>query len=69
MLAKVRRWGNGLALRVLKEDLETTGIAEGDTVQIEIIGRPGRGLDLGSLPTFEDDDPRASQRHDRYLYG
>ena len=69
MLAKVRRWGNGLALRVLKEDLEMAEIAEGDTVQIEVIRRPGRGLDLGSLPTFEDDDPRASQRHDRYLYG
>ncbi len=69
MLAKVRRWGNGLALRVHKNDLESAGIAEGDTVQIEVTRPPGRGIDLGSLPTFEDEDPRASQRHDRYLYG
>ena len=46
MLAKVRRWGNGLALRVHKDDLETAGIAEGDVVQIELTRRPDRGLDL-----------------------
>ncbi len=69
MLAKVRRWGNGLALRVHKSDLESAGIAEGDVVLIELTRVPHRGLDLGSLPTFEDKDPRASLRHDRYLYG
>ncbi|TLZ57024.1 MAG: hypothetical protein E6K12_09130 [Methanobacteriota archaeon] len=69
MLAKVRRWGNGLALRVHKEDLESAGVAEGDVVQIELTRRPDRGLDLKGLPTFEDEDPRASLRHDRYLYG
>ena len=68
MLAKVRRWGNGLALRVHKEDLESAGVAEGDVVQIELARRPERGLDLKSLPTFMDDDPKASLRHDRYLY-
>ncbi len=70
MLAKVRRWGNGLALRVHKRDLESAGVAEGDVVQVELIRSPERGpLDLKSLPTFEDEDKRASQRHDRYLYG
>jgi hypothetical protein len=69
MLAKVRRWGNGLALRVHKDDLAAAGVAVGDVVQIEMTRRPNRGLDLGSLPTFEDDDRKASQRHDRYLYG
>lgn len=68
MLAKVRRWGNGLALRVHKDDLESAGVAEGDVVQIELTRRPDPGLDLKNLPSFEDDDPRASQRHDRYLY-
>jgi len=69
MLAKVRRWGNGLALRVHKEDLESAGVAEGDVVQIELTRRPERGLDLKGLPTFEDKDPKTSLRHDRYLYG
>jgi antitoxin component of MazEF toxin-antitoxin module len=70
MLAKVRRWGNGLALRVHKRDLESAGVAEGDVVQVELIRSPKRGqLDLKSLPTFEDADKRASERHDRYLYG
>ncbi|OLE56207.1 hypothetical protein AUF72_01310 [Euryarchaeota archaeon 13_1_20CM_2_64_92] len=70
MLAKVRRWGNGLALRVHKRDLESVGVAEGDVVQVELIRSSKRGqLDLKSLPTFEDADKRASERHDRYLYG
>src|SRR2546426_8488511 len=61
MLAKVRRWGNGLALRVHKRDLESAGVAEGDVVQVELIRSPERGrLDLASLPTFEDDDKRAN---------
>jgi antitoxin component of MazEF toxin-antitoxin module len=70
MLAKVRRWGNGLALRVHKRDLVAAGVAEGDVVQVELIRSPERSrLDLKSLPTFEDEDQRASERHDRYLYG
>lgn len=31
--------------------------------------REGQGLDLGSLPTFTDEDAKASLRHDKYLYG
>jgi len=27
------------------------------------------GLDLGTLPTFADQDPKVSLRHDKYLYG
>jgi len=70
MFAKVRRWGNGLALRVHKKDLESAGIGEVDVVQVELIRARASGrLDLNSLPTFEDEDPRASVRHDRYLYG
>jgi antitoxin component of MazEF toxin-antitoxin module len=70
MLAKVRRWGNGLALRVHKKDLESAGIGEGDVVQVELVRPRENGrLDLNSLPTFEDEDRRASVRHDRYLYG
>ena len=58
-----------LVRMMIRADLETAGIAEGDVVQIELTRRPDRGLDLEGLPTFEDEDPRASLRHDRYLYG
>ncbi len=70
MLAKVRRWGNGVALRVRKGDLEKAGIGEGDVVRIDVTPMTTGGvLDLERLPTFRDSDPRASVRHDRYLYG
>ena len=70
MIAKVRRWGNGLALRVLRKDLESQGVSEGDVVQLELTRVSVRGrIDLTTLPTFEDKDPRTSLRHDRYLYG
>ena len=70
VIAKVRRWGNGLALRVVKEDLESQGVSEGDVVQVELTRLPQRqSMDLKRLPTFADKDTRASVRHDRYLYG
>jgi len=31
--------------------------------------REAGGLDLHGLPTFADEDPKASRRHDKYLYG
>ena len=69
MLAKVRRWGNGLALRVHTKDLASAGISDGDLVEVELTRVPGLGgLTTKALPTFEDDDPRASQHHDRYRY-
>src|SRR5438093_961825 len=65
MLAKVRRWGNGLALRVHKRDLESAGVAEGDVVQVELIRSPERGLlDVRSLPPFAHKDKQASPRGD-----
>ncbi len=70
MIAKVRRWGNGLALRVRKRDLERAGVSEGDVVHVDVKRVPtGDTIDLARLPTFKDEDPRASVRHDRYLYG
>lgn len=70
MLARVRRWGNSLAIRIRKRDLERAGVTEGDLVKIEILRVTKRGaVDLSGLPTFEDADPRASVRHDEYLYG
>lgn len=69
-VARVRRWGNSLAVRLRKEDVERRGITEGDFIRFDVVKvvRP-RGLSLQDLPTFKDEDPRASVNHDRYLYG
>jgi len=70
MRATVRRWGNGLALRVRKRDLDTAGVSEGDVVEVRVRRRSERVVvDLDALPTFEDPDRRTSIHHDRYLYG
>ncbi len=46
------------------------GVSEGDIVRITIVGiARGSGLDLSTLPTFADPDPRVSVDHDRYVYG
>jgi len=70
MIARVRRWGNSLAVRLNKKELDSAGVSEGDRVVVEVtkVGKGG-ALDLKSLPTFKDEDPKASQRHDEYLYG
>ena len=70
MIARVRRWGNSLAVRLRRQDIDRVGISDGDLVRVEIakVTRP-RSLGLDDLPTFEDTDPKASVRHDRYLYG
>ena len=69
MIARVRRWGNSLAVRLRKDELDRSGVSEGDLVRLEVVKVAKRKLDLGSLPTFRDPDPRASVRHDEYLYG
>ena len=70
MLTRVRRWGNGLAVRLRKGDVEAAGIAEGDVVKVELAKVTKKGkVRLRDLPTFDDPDPRASVRHDEYLYG
>ena len=68
MIARVRRWGNSLALRLRKIDVERIGVADGDLVKVEIV-RVAKVEPLGfDLPTFDDSDPKASVRHDQYLY-
>jgi antitoxin component of MazEF toxin-antitoxin module len=70
MRAKVRRWGNGLALRVRKKDLESAGVSEGDVVEVKVSRPSSSGaIDLETMPAFRDADRFASVRHDRYLYG
>ena len=70
MIAKVRRWGNSLAVRLRKDELEGEDIDEGDLVKVTVAKVAKKGvIDLRGLPTFDDPDPRASVRHDEYLYG
>lgn len=70
MFAEVKRWGNSLAVRLSRSELERLGIAEGERVRIRVEKLPAEGLvDLAGLPTFRDPDPRASERHDALLYG
>ncbi len=70
MIARVRRWGNSLAVRLNKKELDMSGVSEGDLVKVKLekIGKGGV-MDLATLPTFKDDDPKASRLHDKYLYG
>ena len=74
MEGEVKRWGTSFAVRLSKRELDRLGIGEGDRVDVEIRKLPARGrgarrLSLEGLPTFEDPDPRASERHDEMLYG
>ncbi len=70
ILAKVRRRGNSLAVRIPKQAASKIQISEGDIVALEIREkRQGEGsMDLRDLPTFQDKDREASLHHDRYLY-
>ena len=69
MIAKVKRWGNSLAVRLRKDELDRAGVSEGDVVTVDIIKVLKGKMDLDGLPTFKDPDPRASLRHDEHLYG
>jgi antitoxin component of MazEF toxin-antitoxin module len=71
MLVKIRRWGNSLAIRIPKRVAEKLGITEGDIVRVDVLEKveDQGGVDLASLPTFRDEDRRASLHHDEYLYG
>jgi len=59
-----------MAVRLRRSEVDRAGVSEGDLVQVTIVRvAKGRGLDLTSLPTIRDPDPKASVNHDRYLYG
>jgi antitoxin component of MazEF toxin-antitoxin module len=70
MIAEVKRWGNSMAIRLTKSDLREHGLKEGDVVKVSIERVvPEDRVDLRGVHTFQDDDGRASENHDRYLYG
>lgn len=70
MISKIKKWGNSLAIRLTKKELEEYGLKEGDEVKIKIEKvKPEGEVDLSSLPTFSEEDKKASEKHDKYLYG
>ncbi len=69
MKAKVKKWGNSYAIRLTKKDLEELGLEKGDEVKVEIKKINRENIDLSGLPTFHDEDEKASEHHDRHLYG
>ena len=58
-----------MAIRLRKDEIDRLGLSEGDLIRLEIEKAVKGKLDLATLPTFQDSDPRASVRHDEYLYG
>ncbi len=69
MISEVKKWGNSLAVRLLKNELSEFGIQEGDQIKITIEKIvPKDEIDLLDLPLFIDTDKQVSEQHDRYLY-
>ena len=70
MIAEIKRWGNSMGIRLTKKHLSEYGIREGDMVKVSIQKVvPKDRVDLSGIHTFHDEDERASENHDRYLYG
>ena len=70
MIAEVKRWGNSMGIRLTKNDLRENGINVGDLIKITIEKVvPEDRVDLRGIHTFQDYDERASENHDKYLYG
>lgn len=62
--------GKSPQIRAKSKSLRDHGIREGDLVKVSIEKVvPERRVDLSGIHTFHDDDERASENHDRYLYG
>lgn len=53
---KVRRWGNSLALRLRKQDVDRLGLREGQELHAVLRGFPDK-VDLGKIPTFHGGKP------------
>ncbi|MEA1994301.1 MAG: hypothetical protein U9N35_07920 [Euryarchaeota archaeon] len=70
MMAKIKKWGNSLAVRLTKKELKEYGLKEGDEVKIKIEKvKPEDKVDLSNIPTFSETNKKVSEHHDKYLYG
>ena len=69
MISEIKKWGNSLAVRLSKNELDEYCVQEGDKVKITIEKIvPEKDIDLTDLPLFIDDDKKVSEQHDFYLY-
>jgi len=69
MIGEVKKWGNSLAVRLSKNELDEYCVQEGDRIKITIEKIvPEEEIELNDLPLFSDDDTKISEQHDVYLY-
>lgn len=70
MIGRLQRWGNSLAVRIPKEEVERLGLGEGSSVDLTVRPAETRGqIDLSDRPTYEDPDRNLSMKVDKILYG
>jgi antitoxin component of MazEF toxin-antitoxin module len=69
MISEVKKWGNSLAVRLSKNELDEFSIKEGDRIKITVEKIvPQNEVDLSDLPLFIDKDKKVSEEHDVDLY-
>lgn len=70
MIGRLQRWGNSLAVRIPKEEVERLGLGEGSTVDLTVRSTGTRArVDISDRPTYRDSDPDLSLKIDEILYG
>ena len=69
MIGRLQRWGNSLAVRIPKDEVERLGLGEGSTVDVNLRPVPEERNDLAGRPTYRDPDPDISVKVDEILYG
>jgi antitoxin component of MazEF toxin-antitoxin module len=69
MFSEVKKWGNSLAVRLSKNELDEYNVKEGDRIKI-IVEKivPRNEVDLSDIPLFIDTYEKVSEDHDIYLY-
>jgi hypothetical protein len=69
MISEVKKWGNSLAIRLSKNELDEHCIKEGDKIKVTVEKIvPQDEVDLSDIPLFIDADTKVSEDHDVYLY-
>lgn len=70
MIGRLQRWGNSLAVRIPKDEVDRLGLGEGSTVDVHLRPAVAEGrVDISDRPTYRDPDPNLSMKVDEILYG
>lgn len=68
MIGRLQRWGNSLAVRIPKDEVDRLGLGEGSTVDVSLRPTVAEGrVDISDRPTYRD--PDLSMKVDEILYG